>query len=80
MTLAVMGYPFQLMTQNLSKTLQVFNLASIRAVSLRRWNCANRPDSHWSGYATGAELLFKTISQRYERSSTMITYNLPFGE
>ena len=29
---------------------------------------------------TGAELLFETISQRYERSSTMITSNLPFDE
>jgi len=29
---------------------------------------------------TGAELLFETISQRYERSSTLITSNLPFDE
>lgn len=29
---------------------------------------------------TGAELLFELISQRYERSSTMITSNLPFEE
>jgi DNA replication protein DnaC len=29
---------------------------------------------------TGAELLFKMLSQRYERGSTMITSNLPFQE
>jgi DNA replication protein DnaC len=29
---------------------------------------------------TGAELLFGTISQRYERASTLITSNLPFDE
>jgi DNA replication protein DnaC len=29
---------------------------------------------------TGAELLFETFSQRYERSSTLITSNLPFDE
>ncbi|MEM7399423.1 MAG: IS21-like element helper ATPase IstB [Pseudomonadota bacterium] len=29
---------------------------------------------------TGAELLFEVISQRYERSSTIITSNLPFDE
>jgi DNA replication protein DnaC len=29
---------------------------------------------------TGAELLFETISQRYERNSTLITSNLPFDE
>lgn len=29
---------------------------------------------------TGAELLFETISQRYERTSTLITSNLPFDE
>jgi DNA replication protein DnaC len=29
---------------------------------------------------TGAELLFELISQRYERSSTLITSNLPFDE
>ena len=29
---------------------------------------------------TGAELLFETFSQRYERSSTLITSNLPFEE
>lgn len=29
---------------------------------------------------TGAELLFKLISQRYERGSTLITSNLPFEE
>src|SRR3974390_2304851 len=29
---------------------------------------------------TGAELLFETISQRYERASTLITNNLPFAE
>jgi DNA replication protein DnaC len=29
---------------------------------------------------TGAELLFETISQRYERSSTLVTSNLPFEE
>ncbi len=29
---------------------------------------------------TGAELLFETISQRYERSSTLVTSNLPFDE
>jgi len=28
----------------------------------------------------GAELLFQVIAARYERSSTMITTNLPFGE
>ncbi len=28
----------------------------------------------------GAELLFQVIAERYERSSTMITTNLPFGE
>ena len=28
----------------------------------------------------GAELLFETISQRYERNSTLITSNLPFDE
>ena len=29
---------------------------------------------------TGAELLFETISRRYERGSTIITSNLPFDE
>jgi len=29
---------------------------------------------------TGAELLFETISQRYERASTLITSDLPFDE
>jgi DNA replication protein DnaC len=29
---------------------------------------------------TGAELLFEMLSQRYERSSTMLTSNLPFAE
>ena len=29
---------------------------------------------------TGAELLFETLSQRYERGSTIITSNLPFQE
>ena len=29
---------------------------------------------------TGAELLFEMLSQRYERSSTMVTSNLPFAE
>ena len=29
---------------------------------------------------TGAELLFKMLSQRYERGSTMLTSNLPFAE
>jgi DNA replication protein DnaC len=29
---------------------------------------------------TGAELLFETLSQRYERGSTMVTSNLPFAE
>jgi DNA replication protein DnaC len=29
---------------------------------------------------TGAELLFETFSQRYERSSTLVTSNLPFEE
>ena len=29
---------------------------------------------------TGAELLFETVSQRYERGSTIITSNLPFGD
>ncbi len=29
---------------------------------------------------TGAELLFETFSQRYERASTLITNNLPFDE
>ena len=29
---------------------------------------------------TGAELLFETISQRYERGSVIITSNLPFDE
>jgi len=29
---------------------------------------------------TGAELLFETFSQRYERASTMVTSNLPFEE
>ena len=29
---------------------------------------------------TGAELLFKLISQRYERGATLITSNLPFDE
>ncbi len=30
--------------------------------------------------ATGAELLFETFSQRYERGSTIITSNLPFED
>lgn len=30
--------------------------------------------------ATGAELLFETLSQRYERGSTIITSNLPFED
>lgn len=30
--------------------------------------------------ATGAELLFETFSQRYERGSTIVTSNLPFDE
>ena len=29
---------------------------------------------------TGAELLFEVFSQRYERGSTIVTSNLPFGE
>jgi len=29
---------------------------------------------------TGAELLFETMSQRYERGSTLVTSNLPFEE
>ena len=29
---------------------------------------------------TGAELLFETISQRYEQGAILITSNLPFGE
>ena len=29
---------------------------------------------------TGAEMLFEVFSQRYERSSTMVTSNLPFAE
>ncbi len=29
---------------------------------------------------TGAELLFEVFSQRYERTSTMVTSNLPFSE
>jgi DNA replication protein DnaC len=29
---------------------------------------------------TGAELLFETFSQRYERASTLVTNNLPFEE
>ena len=28
----------------------------------------------------GAELLFQVIAERYERSSTLVTTNLPFGE
>jgi DNA replication protein DnaC len=30
--------------------------------------------------AVGAELLFETLSQRYERGSTLVTSNLPFDE
>jgi DNA replication protein DnaC len=29
---------------------------------------------------TGAELLFEVFSQRYERTSTLVTSNLPFSE
>ena len=29
---------------------------------------------------TGSELLFKIISQRYERGSVLVTTNLPFDE
>jgi len=29
---------------------------------------------------TGAELLFEIFSQRYERTSTLVTSNLPFDE
>ena len=29
---------------------------------------------------TGAELLFETFSQRYERGSTIVTSNLPFED
>src|SRR2546425_1139723 len=29
---------------------------------------------------TGAELLFEVFSRRYERSSTLVTSNLPFNE
>lgn len=29
---------------------------------------------------TGAELLFETVSQRYERGSTIVTSNLPFED
>ncbi|WP_227440172.1 ATP-binding protein [Methylobacterium sp. W2] len=29
---------------------------------------------------TGAELLFETFSQRYERGSTVVTSNLPFED
>ena len=28
----------------------------------------------------GAEMLFELLSQRYERSSTLVTSNLPFAE
>ena len=31
-------------------------------------------------FKTGAELLFETFSQRYERASTLATSNLPFDE
>ena len=30
--------------------------------------------------STGAELLFEALSQRYERSSILVTANLPFDE
>ena len=30
--------------------------------------------------STGAELLFETFSQRYERGSTIVTSNLPFED
>ncbi|WP_304610487.1 ATP-binding protein [Polymorphobacter megasporae] len=30
--------------------------------------------------STGAELLFETSSQRYERGSTIVTSNLPFED
>jgi DNA replication protein DnaC len=29
---------------------------------------------------TGAEMLFEVFSQRYERTSTLVTSNLPFAE
>jgi DNA replication protein DnaC len=29
---------------------------------------------------TGAEMLFEILSQRYERSATLVTSNLPFAE
>jgi len=29
---------------------------------------------------TGAEMLFEVLSQRYERTSTLVTSNLPFAE
>jgi DNA replication protein DnaC len=29
---------------------------------------------------TGAEMLFEVFSKRYERTSTMVTSNLPFAE
>lgn len=29
---------------------------------------------------TGAEMLFEVFRQRYERSSTLVTINLPFAE
>jgi DNA replication protein DnaC len=32
------------------------------------------------GWKTGVELLFETFSQRYERTSTLVTSNLPFEE
>jgi DNA replication protein DnaC len=36
---------------------------------------------HYDGEpGIGAELLFETFSQRYERASTLVTSNLPFEE
>jgi hypothetical protein len=53
-----------------------------------RWASAWRPVSAGApgdrssslGWKTGAELLFETFSQRYERASTLVTSNLPFEE
>ena len=50
-----------------------------RACSSRVQSSTTRPSATPLS-KSGAELLFETFSQRYERASTLVTSNLPFEE